>query len=73
MTIIEGEGIRAFGYLALYHKLEIQANGPKGMRWRVPPSPTVRQLIGSTTRNNKKLLEEYRQWLIKEGYMEETK
>lgn len=54
--------------MQLYYKLKLQATGPQGMRWRVPPSTTIRYLIGSSTRNNKKLLVEYEQWLKDNGY-----
>lgn len=64
----ENGGVEAFGYIQLYYKLKLQVNS-QGMRWRVPPGKTIRQIMGSTTRNNARLLEEYREWLVKEGYV----
>ena len=62
-TVITGDSINMFRALSLKGRLQLEV---KGIKFRLPTAPAVREMIGSSTRSKAKLLEELEEWIKKE-------
>ncbi len=62
------EQLEAAGLLVLYSRLKLEVKtGPGGPQWRMPPGPAVRRILNVKTRSKVKLLEQFKEYLIKKG------
>ena len=71
MIIDTPDGIEAFRLLSLRGRLQLETRTK--MKFRMCCTHAIRDVIGSKTRNKKKLLFEFESWLREHGVLSEEK